>query len=77
MVITTAELQSQLQAILDQLQHYRGANNYLQGEVDKHKLVKIFQEKMTQTLEIQNQILEKKMKVSEKCYQIRMSKYCI
>ena len=59
MAITKAKLQSRLQAILAQLEHYKVTNNYLQCEVDKHKLVNIIQEQRTHTLEIQNQILEK------------------
>ena len=77
MMLTKSELQSQLQAVLAQLEHYKVTNTYLQCEIDKQKLVKILQEQRNHTLEIQNQILEKIMKVSKKCYQIRMSKYHI
>ena len=59
MEITKPELQSQLQAVLAQLEHYKVIYNYLQCEVDKQKLVEIIQEQRNHTLEIQNQILEK------------------
>ena len=59
MAITKADLQSQLQAVLAQLEHYKATNNYLQCEIDKQELVKILQEQRNRTLEIQNQILEK------------------
>ena len=68
MAITKSELQSQLQAVLAQLEHYKATNNYLQCEIDKQKLINIFKEQGTCTLKIQNQILEKIMKVSQKCY---------
>ena len=59
MTFTKSKLQSQLQAILAQLEHYKATNNYLQCKIDKQKLVKILQEQRNRTLEIQNQILEK------------------
>ena len=59
MMLTKSELQSQLQVVLAQLEHYKATNNYLQCDIDKQKLVKIIQDQMTHTLEIQNQILEK------------------
>ena len=59
MTITKAKLQSQLQAVLAQLEHYKATNNYLQCKMDKQELVKIIQEQRNHTLEIQNQILEK------------------
>ena len=59
MAITKAELQSQLQAVLAQLEHYKATNNYLQCERDKQELVKILQEQRNHTLEFQNQMLEK------------------
>ena len=51
-------MQSQLQAVLAQLEHYKTTNNYLQCERDKQELVKILQEQRNHTLKIQNQILE-------------------
>ena len=51
MAITKSELQSQLQAVLAQLEHYKATNNYLQCEIDKQKLVKILQEQRNHTLE--------------------------
>ena len=44
MAITKSELQSQLQAVLAQLEHYKATNNYLQREIDKQKLINIFKE---------------------------------
>ena len=70
-------MQSQLQAILAQLEHYKATNNYLQCERDKQELVKILQEQMNHTLEFQNQMLEKNNEGLRKCYQIRMRKYHI
>ena len=58
MVITKEDLQSQLQAVLAQLEHYKTTNNYLQCERDKQELVKILQEQRNHTLEFQNQMLE-------------------
>ena len=59
MTLTKSELQSQLQAVLAQLEHYKATSKYLQCKMDKKELVKILQEQMKTTLEIQNQILEK------------------
>ena len=40
MAIKKTELQSQLQAVLAQLENYKVTNNYLQCERDKKELVK-------------------------------------
>ena len=59
MMITRSQLQSKLQAILAQLEHYKTTNNDLQCEIDKQNLVKIVQEQRNHALEIQNQIMKK------------------
>ena len=60
MTITKVELQSQLQTVLTQSEHYKATNNYLQCERDKQEFVKILQEQRNHTFEFQNQVLEKK-----------------